>query len=162
MKIRNKKKIVGYVLAGGNILPDTHCTLWYQPYRSIKRNSNESDIDFERKKKQLEDKQNAFFNMIGKPFNFQELVILKDENVMTVVLNLEKPRLYNGPSRPHITIETYGEAKPVESNNLIKNHEELLDKYIQEQDGYKFTAYLSAMYYSREGKCYSTSIGEWK
>ena len=159
-KIRNKKKIVSYVLTGGNVPPNTHCTLWYQPYRSIKKNPNESDTSFNKRKSQLEDKQNAFFNMIGNEIAFEELVILKNDCVMTLVLELANKKLYNGPSLPHITLETYNDAKPVESNGLIQQHEELLDKY--KEQSYKFKGYLSAMYYSSEGKSYSTSTGEWK
>jgi hypothetical protein len=159
-KIRNKKKIVSYVISGGNVPPNTHCTLWYQPYRSIKRNPDESDSSFDRRKKQLEDKRNAFFNMIGTEIMFEELIILKNDRVMTLVLGLENQKLYNGLSSPHITLETYEDAKPNESNNLIQEHEELLNKH--KEESYEFKGYLSAMYYSSEGKSYSTTTGEWK
>ena len=132
------KKIVSFCLSGGNIPEGKHTTLVFKPRGEIRDN---------------------LLERLGEKVSFEEMVVLQNDEVMTMVLDLEEPELYRGTSRPHVTLETYGDAKPVRSNNLIQEKTEL-DDY--KTGRFPKEAILSAMYYSRDGKQYSTSREDWE
>lgn len=130
-----KKKIVSFCLSGGSIPSGKHCTLLFKPRGELR---------------------DQFIARLGEEISFEEIQILSDENVTCVVVRLEDPSLYHGPSKPHVTMEVSDGAKPVQSNDLIN----AMSKNDTKGIGLGY-AFISAMYYDKDGKKYSASPSDW-
>lgn len=135
------KKCISICLTGGDIPAGKHITLQYKPAK---------------------DALPELFKRLGEPVSFSQGPILQGMGVLCVVCSFDEKELYKGESMPHVTMETLDGSPPANSNLLIKNH-------IQENGAFKatdfnagFTAYISAMYYSKSGKQYSTTIEDWE
>jgi len=140
------KKIVSFCLSGGNITPGKHCTLLFKPRGEIRDN---------------------LLERLGETVRYSELVIVENAKVSCVILSLEagNRHLYRGTSRPHITLEVKEGGKPVDSNELILEApalEEYSHLSFEEMTIFDLRGTLSAMYYSSEGKQYSTSREDWE
>ena len=145
-----KKKIVSFALTGGNIPECHHCTLLFKPRGEIR---------------------DWFIERLGETVTYDVIAQIKNNCVACDVLVLEKPDLYMGTSKPHVTTWVAEGSKPVESNNLINeefaeggDHEfltQLFGEDLRDFSSGEKTAFISAMYYDKDGKKYSTSPADW-
>ena len=136
------KKIISFALFGGDIPVGKHLTLWFKPRG---------------------DERLEWIKRLGQEISYEEICILQDQNVITVVCQLQDDELYRGSSLPHVTMETFGDATPVLSNDLIQQEMHSNAFSLRNADAtFERKAFLSAMYYTKEGKQYSTTIEDWR
>jgi len=135
------KKCISICLSGGDIPAGKHITLRYKPDRNTLP---------------------ELLKRLGEPVSFNQGPILQGLGVVTVVCSFDEKSLYQGESMPHVTIECLDGTPPANSNLLIQS-------YVQDNGPFKpsdfnggFVAYISAMYYSAQGKTYSTAIQDWE
>ena len=194
---RKAKKIQAFCLSGKDIPTGRHMTLWFNPNgnsqaekairsemaiqkailnnKSIskqKRKELESSIqnfqtqlaNFKAKRIEL---RNNWIEKLGTEISFEEICILQDQNVITVVCQLEDDELYQGSSLPHVTMETFDDAPPVLSNDLILQEMHSNAFLLRNEDAtFERKAFLSAMYYVKgqngsEAR-YSTKPSDWR
>lgn len=134
------KKCISICLSGGSIPQRKHLTLQYKNKDALPE----------------------LLKRLGETVAFSQGPILEGLGVVTVVCSLNEKELYTGASAPHVTMECIDGVSPNESNTLITS-------YLKENGPFKkkdfsggFIAYLSAMYYSKEGKSYSTEPTDWE
>ncbi len=140
--MRKLKKIISFVLSGGDIPKNKHLTLWFKP-------KGEEILDWVQR--------------LGTEISYEEICILQDQNVLTVVCQLEDEELYKGHSLPHVTMECFDDATPVLSNDLIQQEMHSNAFSLRNEDAtFERKAFLSAMFYSKEGKQYSTQTEDWE
>ena len=100
---------------------------------------------------------------MGQEISYEEICVLQDQNVITVVCQFEDDELYRGSSLPHVTMETFGDATPVLSNDLIVTEMNHSPHSLRNEDAtFERKAFLSAMFYTKEGKSYSTKPTDWR
>jgi hypothetical protein len=141
VKKMKPKKVVSICLSGGSIPEGKHITLQYKP-----------------SKEDLPD----LLQRLGEAVSFSQGPILQGLGVVTVVCNLDEEDLYAGESLPHVTMECLDGVSPNESNTLISEYVEQNGEFKKKDFNAGFIAYISAMYYSKEGKSYSTSTTDWE
>lgn len=139
-KKMKQKKCVSICLTGGSIPEGKHLTLQYKPNK---------------------DTLPRLLERLGEPVSFSQGPILQGLGVVTVVCSFDEKELYTGESMPHVTMETLDGVAPNESNTLIQAHVQEHGPFRSSDFNAGFTAYISAMYYSRDGKSYSTSVEDW-
>lgn len=145
-----KRKIVSFCLTDGNIPEGHHCTLLFKPRGEIR---------------------DWFIQRLGEPVRYDVIAQIKNNCVACDVLVLKNPDLYMGTSRPHVTTWVAEGSKPVQSNDLINeefaeggDHNFLTELFGEDLDfgnGEK-TGFISALYYSADGKQYSTNPSDWE
>lgn len=140
--MRKLKKIISFVLSGGDIPKGKHLTLWFKP-------KGEEILDWVQR--------------LGEEISYEEICILQDQNILCVVCQLEDDELYRGSSLPHVTMETFDDATPVLSNDLIVTEMNHSPDSLRSKDAtFERKALLSAMFYSKKGKQYSTQTEDWE
>jgi hypothetical protein len=135
------KKCVSICLSGGSIPAGKHITLQYKP------------------------NEDSFVNLLerlGEPVSYSQGPILEGLGVVAVVCSLDKKELYTGESMPHVTMECLDGVSPNKSNSLIASYLEENGSFKKKDFNAGFISYLSAMYYSKEGKKYSTTMEDWE
>ena len=133
------KKVVSFCLTGGDIPAGKHLTLWFKPRGEERLN---------------------WVQRLGEEVLFEELFVLQDQNVICVVCELQDKTLYKGESQEHVTMETFDGAAPALSNNLILANKAMCEAVTA--TAFTKKAFLSAMYYSSEGKSYTTKTTDWR
>lgn len=146
------KKCISICLSGGDIPEGKHMTLSFKPKGEARKEwiANLPEI----------------FKNLGKEISYEEVCILQDENVITVVCQMDdsiEQQYYKGSSLPHVTMETFDDAEPVLSNDLIQQEMHSNAFLLRNEDAtFPRKAFLSAMFYSKDGKSYSTSVEDWE
>ena len=152
-EVKKKMKVtkcVSICLSGGDIPEGRHMTLSFKPKAG------------EGRKEWMQSLPEIFKKNLGKEISYEEICILQDQNVITVVCQLENDELYQGSSLPHVTMECFDDAKPVLSNDLIQQEMHSNAFLLRNEDAtFPRKAFLSAMYYSSGGKSYSISAEDW-
>ena len=145
-----KKKIQSFCLSGGDIPEGKHITLAFKP------------------KEVLGEK---FLRMLGTEILYWEVATLEDDKVRCMVVRVDEGySLYYGPSKMHVTLEVKEGGKPITSNDLInkvyKDYPYTPDVPEVVEDHFgdcnSGIGYISAMYYTKEGKEYSQSSKDWE